>query len=294
MSDIKIFDRETKKIEKEKILGRGIIIFLSKDNIFSKFFIFIIRFPIFSKLFAFFQKTRFSKSKIKKFVKKYDIDTSEMVKKTNEFKSFNDFFIREIKKRKINLDKKNAIIPADGRYLAYQNIGLQDNFFIKGSKYDLSEFLQDKKLSQKYDNGTLVIGRLNPTDYHRFHFPFDCIAKKAKLINGSLMSVNPLILMKNPQIFCQNKRMITILESKFFGNVIYVEIGATFVGAIHQTYSPNKEYKKGQEKGYFSFGGSSIVMLFEKDKIKIDDDILENSQKEIEVKGKFSQSLGTC
>ena len=119
------------------------------------------------------------------------------------------------------------------------------------------------------------------------------MVKKPKLINGTLYSVNPLALKrKGIRIFFQNKRVITELESEVFGKVLYVEIGATNVGSINQTFSVNEKQKKGEEKGFFGLGGSTIVLLFEKDRICFDDDLLKNSSQKIETKALFGQSLG--
>ena len=138
----------------------------------------------------------------------------------------------------------------------------------------------------------MVIIRLNPTDYHRFHFPCNCKASKSKLINGYLYSVNPFAIFKNYKIFKQNKRVLTILETKKFGKILFVEIGATAVGSITQTFSAEKKYLKGGQKGYFSFGGSSIVMLFEKNKIKFDEEFLKMTKRNIEVLSMFGKKLG--
>jgi phosphatidylserine decarboxylase len=115
----------------------------------------------------------------------------------------------------------------------------------------------------------------------------------AQLINGPLFSVNPIALYKNFLILQENKRMITLINSDKFGQVSYIEIGATNVGSIHQTYKANSPLHKGDEKGYFSFGGSCVVLLFEKGKIQLDHDLCENTLKGFETKTFMGQSLGS-
>ncbi len=263
-----VFDRKTKKIQKEIAYGEKWIKLLYSSNFFLiKFFLYCItKFSFFSKLYGIFQKTKISKKKIVPFVKEYDIDVEEFEKTIEEFTSFNDFFIRKLKSdtRPIEKDPLIASLPVDGRYLVFQDISTADGFFVKGKKFQLNELLNDDVLAKDYENGSMVLARLSPSDYHRFHFPISCIANKARLINGTYFSVNPMALRKNISILSENKRMLTVLTSEIFGNVLCVEIGATNVGSITQTYIPGKTYNKGGEKGFFSFGGSSCILLFEK------------------------------
>jgi phosphatidylserine decarboxylase len=295
MKDIYYCDRKSNTIVKEKVYGLACLTFLYGKGRIAKIILSIIaKLPYFSRVFAAFQKTKFSKHKIQSFIKKYDIDKSEFLDDISSFTSFNDFFIRKLKKdkRPIVQDKKIAILPADARYMVVPNISSSEGFYVKEKKFGLEGFLQNKSLAKRYNFGSMVIARLNPTDYHRFHFPFDCIADKTDLINGYLYSVNPIALKKNINIFSENKRMITSLSSDVFGIVLMIEVGATNVGSITQTFSPNKKHKKGGEKGYFSFGGSSIIMLFEPGRIIFDNDIIDNSEKMIETKALFGQTLG--
>jgi phosphatidylserine decarboxylase len=221
-----------------------------------------------------------SVNKIDEFVSSYNIDLSEA--KKQEFTSFNDFFYRELKPgaRPFNTDSNVVISPADGKIFAYDNITNQD-FIVKGYRFNLSEYLQDTSLYNIYKNGSLVIVRLCPTDYHRFHFPVSGTIISHRKIKGDLYSVSPIALRKKAKLICMNKRENTVIETKQFGKILYSEVGATMVGSIIQTYT-NNNIKKGQEKGYFEFGGSTVILIFEKGKIKIDEDLLENTIKGIE------------
>jgi phosphatidylserine decarboxylase len=201
----------------------------------------------------------------------------------NEFRSFNDFFIRKLKpeSRPIDPAKDSAVMPADGRYRFFQNIGEVDGFIVKGEKFNLNKLLGNQELSKRYANGTMVMARLCPIDYHRFHFPVNCVPGPSRLINGFLYSVNPIAVKQNIHIFTQNKRMITELDSPEFGKVLFIEIGATNVGTINQTYEVNFPYQKGDEKGYFSFGASALIILFEPNRIHLDPDLTQQSEFEI-------------
>ena len=138
----------------------------------------------------------------------------------------------------------------------------------------------------------MVMARLAPADYHRFHFPCNCTPSKAHLITGPLYSVNPIALRKNIEYLTENKRMITELKTHLFGTILAIEVGATFVGSIVQTFEPEKHYAKGDEKGYFEFGGSCILLLFEPARIQLDQDLIENTHQGLETLGQMGQSLG--
>jgi len=180
--------------------------------------------------------------------------------------------------------------PADGKIMAYADISNSD-FIIKGFRFDLSSFLDNPVLAQKYLEGTLIIIRLAPVDYHRFHFPVSGNLTPDKKIEGYYYSVNPFALRKKAEIFFLNKREYTIISNPLFGDVIMAEVGATMVGGIVQTYKGNS-VKKGEEKGYFKFGGSTVVLLFEKSKIDIDKDILINTANGYETAVKMGERIG--
>lgn len=294
MKAIEVVDRLTQTKETEKIYG-GKSLHLLYTPPFS-FFLqpLICRSAWVSQFYGWLQSKPKSQKKILPFIKKFEINTEEFTDPVETFRSFNDFFIRKLKPsaRPIDSNPQKIIMPADGRYLFYPNIQETDGFVVKNQKFNLSSLLQDPQLAAKYEQGSLVIARLCPTDYHRYHFPIDCVPSKSICINGSLYSVNPIATRKRIHIFSENKRELTTLKTKQ-GNVLFIEIGATNVGSIHQTYQPEKPYSKGIEKGYFSFGGSSILMLFPHNFLNFDRDLLELSQHHQEIKCLMGQSLGT-
>lgn len=296
---IKFIDRLTKKISVEKVYGALGLKLLYGDDLLTRFIgapllHFLVRNPIFSSIYGSFQKTRGSKKKIKPFIKNFEIDSSEFLLNVDEFNSFNDFFTRKLKPeaRPIDSSETRAIIPADGRYLFYQNIDETTGFVVKDQKFNLETLLDDPELARKYSGGSMIIARLCPIDYHRFHFPVDCIPNETKIINGLLYSVNPIAIKKDIHIFTQNKRAITELETEKFGKVLFLEIGATSVGTISQTYLADKLYAKGEEKGYFSFGASSLILLFEPNHLTIDEDLLLATKEGHEIRCLMGQSMG--
>lgn len=278
----------------EKVYGHKTLSLLYGDGfwrrVFSLLFLpLLARVPFLSYFYGYLQKRPSSAKKVEPFISCYGVDASEFAEK--QFHSFNDFFIRKLNPacRPIDPDPQVLAMPADGRYLVYPKFS---QFKVKGQQFSLEQFLQHGPASRRYSEGSMAIIRLCPTDYHRFHFPCDGLAYKPHLINGALFSVNPIALRKNIAILSENKRVVTEIESDHFGTILYVEIGATFVGSIHQTYEPNNRIRKGDEKGYFEFGGSCIVLLFEKGRIAFDSDLISNTENGLETRANFGQSLG--
>lgn len=163
---------------------------------------------------------------------------------------------------------------------------------MKGEKFNLGTLLGNAKLAAQYENGTMIMARLCPVDYHRFHFPVDCIPGTSQLINGALYSVNPWAIAQDINIFTKNRRTVCELQSNRFGKVIFMEIGATCVGSINQTYTPGIFLQKGAEKGFFSLGASSLIILFEPNRIILDPDLIDASAKRIEMLCLMGQSMG--
>lgn len=299
MTAPRYIDRKSRQEMTEKVYGKFYIDLLYGTSWFSKVLSSLVL-PLFShinflsKLYGAIQKSRLSKKKIKPFIQKFHVDTSEFLDPVDSFQSFNDFFIRKLKPeaRPIAPGNDIAVLPADGRYLVYENIQKVDGFFVKGKKFSLETLLKSSELAHKYAQGSMVIARLAPVDYHRFHFPVSCHPEEPQQINGPLFSVNPRALKKHVNILAENKRVITPLRTENFGPVLFIEVGATYVGSIHQTFIPHKLMVKGAEKGYFSFGGSSLILLFEPFCIEFDRDLIEASHRRIEVLGQMGQSLG--
>lgn len=293
---IQYIDRKTKAVCQEKVYGMKSIVLLYGDTLWSRvahhtLLPLLAKLPFFSRIYGLLQKLRSSRKKIAPFIQTYGVDTTEFM--TQDFRSFNDFFTRKLKPacRPILQDPHVAVLPADARYLVYPQIA---EFTIKGQVFDLATFLGDPVYARRFNTGSMVIARLCPVDYHRFHFPCDGVALKPHLINGHLYSVNPIAIKKRFAILSENKRVVTEIESETFGTVLFVEIGATAVGTIQQTFTPKKSVHKGQEKGFFEFGGSCIVLLFEHNRIVFDADLVANTKQGLETLAHFGESLGVA
>lgn len=233
-----------------------------------------------ANIYAKYMNSGLSKHKIKKFIKKNNIDLDEYESK--KYTSFNDFFMRKIRpgKRKI---QKGLIAVCDSKLSVYK-IDEKLSFKIKNSIYTIEELIQDNTVKYKY----ALVFRLCVDDYHHYVFPDDGKVISSKYIQGTLHTVQP-IAFKKYKVFTENSRCITYLECKNLGRVCYIEIGAMLIGKI--VNEQKCIFKKGEEKGHFEFGGSTVVLLIEKD-IDINNIILDNTNKEIETIVKLGNYIG--
>ena len=245
--------------------------------------------PTVSKLFGFFMNRSVSKFLIKRFVKQNNICMEEYV--NANYASFNDFFKREVKKscRPIPACETDVFAPCDGKLTAYP-ITSESVFYIKNSRYDVSGLLQDKTLADGFTGGVCLIFRLMPDDYHRYHYIDDGEILSCKKIKGVLHTTRHISL-RRYKIYAQNAREYAVLQSKNFGKIIQMEVGALFVGHI-KNYQISGSFKRGDERGTFEFGGSTVVMLFQKDRVAIDNIIYENTQKNLESVVRMGQKIG--
>lgn len=291
---IQVYNRKTNKYDTENVAGDKYIKWAYESPIGKSFVELFIKRKLFSKLYGNFCDSKLSVKKINSFIKNFNIDTDIFTNDPSDFKSFNDFFIRKLtpESRPINKDKNILISPGDGRLLAYTNIDINSLIQIKGITYSLSELLEDNPIANEYAGGTCLVLRLCPVDYHRLHFIDDGIPEKSNIVNGNYYSVNPTALERIPKLYCQNKREWSIFHSENFGDVILMEVGATCVGSIVQTYESNKKISKGDEKSYFKFGGSTTILFFKENTVTIDDDILIQSSFGFETKVIMGEKIG--
>lgn len=289
MKPIPYIDRQTGTIAFEKVYGGKAVSYLYNGswignclrNILSKN-------SFVSSLLGFWHKQRWTKRHIAPFVKEYEVNPEEFLDPS--FDSFNAFFIRKLKPEVRPIAAADAIIPADARYWFYEQMDDDTDFIVKGERLNRKKLLGQE--AHRFERGAVVIARLCPSDYHRFHFPIDCIPGKPHLINGPLFSVNPLAIKQNISHLTENKRMVTYLEHTLFGHIAFLEIGATSVGSIKETFIPDVPVLKGAEKGYFEFGGSALLLLFEPYRITFSEDLLAATEKGIEIRCLMGQPMG--
>lgn len=246
--------------------------------------------PSVSKISGRFLNTKLSSKMIKRFVKNNNINLNEY--EDRKFKSYNDFFTRKIAEGKRSIDEhKNAFIsPCDSKLSVY-NILEDSSFKIKDSYYTLSDLLDENEIYKDYINGLCLIFRLSVDDYHRYCYIDNGTKSKNTFIQGELHTVQPIALEKY-NIYKRNSREYTILHTENFGDVIQIEVGALIVGKIVNLHEEHS-FKKGEEKGMFEFGGSTIVLLVKENIVNIDEEIIENTMRGLETIVKYGERIGT-
>ncbi|MDR2200681.1 MAG: archaetidylserine decarboxylase, partial [Puniceicoccales bacterium] len=254
----------------------------------------VVRRKLFSELYGRLMRRPSSRKKIRPFVDCYKIDTKICEKKLEDFLSFDDFFSRKLQKtaRPIAVHSQKIIFPCDGRHLLVRDFKKLPPFFIKGQQFNLKKLLQNDELYERFKNGVAVISRLNPTDYHRFHFPCNAVIRRIYKVGGDYLSVNPIALRNRIAILFEKKRIVSVLQSEDVEQFLRVEIGATFVGSITQTAEVGRLYFKGEEKGYFSFGGSTVMTIFKENKVDFAEDLCEQSAEGMEIFALMGDEMG--
>ncbi|MGB0452396.1 MAG: phosphatidylserine decarboxylase [Bacteriovoracaceae bacterium] len=283
--DIQYFNREKDSLEDEKVYGGKAVDWLYSSKVGSALNNLITQ-PFVSQLYGAYQDSGVSKKKIRPFLKQFGIDISEFKNNGTEdfYDSFNDFFIREFREGAREFAQKPSDMPApcEARYLGFTKMSSLNPIRVKKAFLKPKEIVGNAEYAEYFRDGPAYIARLCPVDYHRFHFPDDGRVIESYRVHGVLDSVNPLALGKKSDLFFENERHVTILETKNFGKIAYIEVGAVCVGKIVQSYHGN-QFLRGQEKGYFKFGGSTVIVFGEKGKWAPSEDILKHSSEGREV-----------
>lgn len=291
--EIKFINRSDKSIEIERPPGEELLNFLYHNPFGEKLILPIAKQKFISKWYGKVMDKPSSKKRIEPFVKSLNIDMTEAQKNIDEFESFNDFFYRKLKPG-VRTIENGLVSPGDGKILAFENISEINTFFVKGKKFTLKEFLLNDELSEEHANSSMVILRLAPNDYHRYHFPYDGIPTQPEKIDGVYYSVSPISLNKKfTEVFSQNKKEICKLRTTDRGEILIIPVGATMVGSLNSTFESDSLVKKGEEMGYFAFGGSSVVLLFNSNSFELDTDLIENTKNKLETYVKMGEKIGT-
>ncbi|WNJ20308.1 archaetidylserine decarboxylase [Pontibacter sp. G13] len=289
---ITYIDRHTGEIKHENPPAEGLLNALYHNPFGKMALLPLVKRKFISEFYGRSMKSPSSVNRIEEFVQKMGIDMSESLKPIDAFGSFNEFFHRELKPEARPIGS-NLVSPGDGRLLAFESVKEIHNFFVKGREFTLPEFLDNEELAAKHQDDVLIILRLAPNDYHRFHFPYAGTPGPIQRIKGSYYSVSPYALAGNfTKVFCENKREYCLLDTPDKGEIVIAPVGATMVGSIIETYQPNRPVRKGDEMGYFEFGGSTIVMLVDRNKVSIDEDILANTRNKMETFVKMGETIG--
>lgn len=294
MEPIRYYNRHTRQLETEQVYGENFLKWIYANPLGKAALHTLVKRRAFSEWYGRRMNRRASAAKVAPFIRDYRLDPAEFADAADAFPSFNAFFYRRLKPeaRPIDGDPASVVFPADGRHLGFQCASDIRGVFVKGQRFDLAALLGDDALAGRFADGPLVLSRLCPVDYHRFHFPVAGVPGKARPMPGPLFSVSPVALRARLGYLWTNKRAVTLLDAGRFGTVAIIEVGATCVGTICQTFAPDAPVAKGDEKGYFAFGGSSTITLFEPDRIHLAQDLLDQSYRQTELYARVGSLMG--
>lgn len=249
----------------------------------------------FSRLYGWWADTASSAKEVVPFIERFGLDAGEFLDDPSSFRSFNEFFHRRLRPeaRPFAPGENTVLFPADGRHLLVPDLDRDSAIYAKGRRLDLATLLGDADLAGRFAGGSAILSRLCPTDYHRFHFPLAGECGRPRLINGHLYSVSPIALGRTLRYLLENKRRVTEIRHPGIGSYLFLEIGATNVGSIVDTAAPDSTVGKGDEKGYFRFGGSMVVTLFPAGAFVPTADLADWSGKGVELYARFGDAMGT-
>ncbi|KAK3829447.1 MAG: phosphatidylserine decarboxylase-domain-containing protein, partial [Linnemannia elongata] len=249
-----------------------------------------------------------SVSHIGPFIKTYKLDLTELLEENvANYGTFNEFFYRKLKENARPIDSKDdpTVITsaADCRLAVFDSISTAQELWIKGQKFTLPTFLQDLNLASEFDQSSMAIFRLAPQDYHRFHCPVKATVSSDRepvKVGGTYFTVNPMAVNENLDVFTENVRVVSVLDidgdggNEAFDRCVFVSIGALLVGSIVLTGGkvPGTKLEKGDELGYFAYGGSTCILLFKKGAVQFDQDLIENSKKGVETLVRMGEHIG--
>ncbi|SCV73406.1 BQ2448_7332 [Microbotryum intermedium] len=230
------------------------------------------------------------------FIDFHNLNLDEVRDPLSSFKTFNEFFYRKLKPEARPVaepdDPTVLVSPADCRAMFFPTVKAATKIWIKGREFSVARLIGDQlqHKAHEFENASLAIFRLAPQDYHRYHSPVDGVMGPQYLVPGKLFTVNPMAIRSAIDVYGENKRLVGTVLSPVFGEVITVWIGAMLVGSIAMTAKEGQKVKRGDETGYFAFGGSTIVCLF--NNVQFDEDLVSNSSNSIETLVRMGSRIG--
>ena len=289
---IHFINRATGELCTETVMGQSALNFAYNTLLGRCLWGMLFNTSFFSDLLGKYYDSPRSRKKIAALLQIPGLQIDEAEREWHTYDSFNDFFARKLKAGLRPAAQGDDVLcsPADGRLLVYPDIPKDADIPVKGAMRSLESLCDMPLPALKY---SVAVVRLAPIDYHRYHYPCACQNNGAPLkIKGKYHSVNPIAFQKAPDLFVENTRVVTPLNSPVFGNFYFLDVGAFGVGSIVNTAEDKKVHSKLDEKGYFKFGGSTVILIMDAQKIKFDNDLLENSAKGMEMLVRCGERIG--
>lgn len=291
--DIRLHNRRSNAMEIESVYGRGAMDLFYGTPWGRRITSWLLCRHVISRIYGMIQNHPWSRRQIVPFIRQYGIDLEQVVVPQGGFPSFNAFFIRQFKPgiRPVDLRSDRLVSPADSRLQVFplvKDLSLK----VKGMQLTLPQLLGVNQLAGTFQGGLCLSFRLAPCDYHRFGYAREGRQDPIHTIKGPLHSVSPLATRYKPEIVGTNYRQWCFIHTPDAGTMIQVEVGAMMVGSIVQHQPHGGSCGRGQEKGYFQFGGSTVLLIIQPGRVAMDDDILHWSQQGIETLVRYGEAVG--
>ncbi|OGQ96465.1 MAG: hypothetical protein A2284_06075 [Deltaproteobacteria bacterium RIFOXYA12_FULL_61_11] len=288
-----VYDRTSGTLVEEPVFNRTAMDFLHGTRLGMVLENTCVSSPLLSRLFGAYQRSGRSLRGLRRFIEVYDIPLDELDRPLEDFKSLDDFFTRTLAegRRPIAAAPETLIAPADSRLLAYK-IERGQVVPVKGRPIELEALLPSQVVSEHYYGGELLVFRLAPCDYHRFCYLDDGAHGPLERRGEVLHSVHPLALASWVPAFRDNVRDLCLLHSEHFGDVVHIDVGAAMVGRIVQHHPSGAVVHRGEEKGFFQFGGSTIILILQPGIAVLDEDIVSHSGEGFETLVRYGSAIG--
>jgi phosphatidylserine decarboxylase len=249
--------------------------------------------PAYDWLVAAYQDTRFSARKIKPFIEKHNIDMSEF--DPGPYRTYAAFFERSFRPgaRRFPTDPGSMGAFAEARYFAWDKLLPRQEFPIKGHSLSAEHILGSAEKARPFEGGPVILARLAPVDYHHLHYPDDGLTTENSRLGKRLWTVNSNALQNQPDILFRNERNIQILETRNFGRIAFIEIGALSVGRIVQVHPLERPFMRGEQKSIFRFGGSAVVLFGEPGAWRPSQDLLQKTSEEVETMVRLGEEIAS-
>lgn len=290
---IRVWDRSLGREVEEQVYGEGAVRFMYGTRLGRGLGELLLARRWFSRLYGWLQSTRWSGRKVAPFIERYAIPMDQY--QPGPFRTFNEFFVRQFAAGARPWAEAPGVMPAfaEARYFAWDAIRDDQTFPVKGTDLSATALLGNPALAREFTGGPLLLARLCPVDYHRYHYPDDGRVRESYRAHGAFHSVNPVALAAKSDVLATNERHVTILDTAQFGTLAYIEVGAMCVGRIVQSHA-GPAFKRGDEKGYFLFGGSTVIVLGQPGRWVPDADLLRETAQKRETLVRLGQPVATA
>jgi phosphatidylserine decarboxylase len=290
-----VFDRRRQQLFRETVLGDGLLRLAYSAPLRGVSQWLLFRHALWSRLLGWYADCRLSRGRIRRTIAQLGLDETDFRDPVPSFSTFNEFFYRHLRAgaRPFDPAPDRLCSPADCRVLVFPRLEDTTCVPVKGRQFTVAGLLGAGRdaVAAGFAAGSLIVCRLCPADYHRFHYPAAGRAVDAWAVPGKLNSVNPRALELGLNVFAENRRAVTLLDLDVFGLCAFVEVGAFGVAGIVQTH-PGGPFAKMDEKGYFRFGGSTLVLVFRAGGVAFDDDLCRHSAAGVEVLVRCGETIG--